>query len=256
MRPLGVHVQVAEDPGAARKRVAVAAGIAPAAGERAVEAVQLGGDGGEAVLLGPAARLLALARSGGGVLGEPRDRGADELGLLLAVGRRGRGGARGVGLQREPRTAFEGRNEDRGLGEQPRALGRAPREPRMDAAGRAAAGRTAARRTAACGARRAPSRAARRASGSHCGRAGARGRATRARSAAASGPRGRASCRRRARERGSRRETALRPPPRPPARRRRARRFARAAALAAPCPADTRGARARRSSRPRSCARA
>ena len=248
-----VHVQVDRDPRAAGERVAVAAGDAPPAGEAAVEAVELGGDRGEGLALGVGARVRLLLGTVVVVLGEAGDGGGRELRLCVEARGCGDRGARRPpppgGAARCPRSP--------GRRSPPRA-GARPASPRRGRGGRGrgrrgGAARRGCPRADASAAARAPSRAARRASGSRLWRPGAPGPATRGRSAFAFGPVGGAPGRRRGRPPGSRRGIARQRPRRSRRMTRRARRSGRAASRAAPCPAGRRAARPRRSSRPRSC---
>src|SRR6185503_12275657 len=82
VRPGRVHVEIAGDPGPTGKRVALSP-WSLSAGERSVEPVELGSDGGVALAFGSAARLAAEPCAQVVVLGQPCDCGGGELGLRL-----------------------------------------------------------------------------------------------------------------------------------------------------------------------------
>ena len=111
VRPVRVHVQVGDDPLAAGERVRLPAVHPAAAGEAAVEPVQLGGDAGEALVLGERPRVPGPSGPQLVVLGQPRDRRGCELGLLGESGRVGDRDAGGGGLEAEtrPRRRARGR---------------------------------------------------------------------------------------------------------------------------------------------------
>ena len=113
MRPARVQVQVGQDPGAVLERVVRAGSRATPGREPLVERRQLAGHRLEALRLGPGSRLGSLARAVLGILGEARDRGGRELGLLADAGRVDDRGARSGRLEAEPVQALRCRDEDR-----------------------------------------------------------------------------------------------------------------------------------------------
>ena len=127
-------MQVSEDPFPVGERVAVAQGeAAPTAGEAPVEAVELGGDFGEGLLLGFEARLPAESLAQLRILGQPGDCGRSQLRLLIDSGGRGRRRPGRGRLERQPLPALERRHEDRGLVQERRACGRLERSAHVHA---------------------------------------------------------------------------------------------------------------------------
>src|SRR5207342_3136335 len=87
-------------------------------GEPLVQRVELAGDVGEALAFGLSERALGLSPAKVGVLGEPCDLGASELGLLSHPGRCG-DCTTGCGcLEPDAVQACERRDEDAGLREE------------------------------------------------------------------------------------------------------------------------------------------
>ncbi len=132
VRPGRVHVEVAEDPLAVGERIGRPP-RAPPAGDAPVHLVQLAGDIREGPALDAPAGFVAQLLAEGLVLGEPRERGGGELGLLLHSGRRGdRRTGRG-GFERDPREPVERGHEDRGLLQERRAGAPVARGPHVHA---------------------------------------------------------------------------------------------------------------------------
>ena len=122
VRPLRVHVEVDDDPVASPEWVAVGVRpsrgrVAPTVGHGCVDALQPLGDPVEA------RRLCLCPRFGAGtqpqpvVLGEPRNRGGRELGLIHQSCRVGDRTARGLRLEQEARAAARRRHEDGRFGQ-------------------------------------------------------------------------------------------------------------------------------------------
>src|SRR6476646_10483067 len=121
VRPARVHVEVAEDPLAVGERLRRRARPMTPFGELLVQRVELAGDVREALAFGLPERALGLAPAKVGVLGEPCDLGARELGLLSHPGWWG-DCTTGCGcLEPDAFQPRERRDEDAGLREERRS---------------------------------------------------------------------------------------------------------------------------------------
>ena len=121
VRPARVHVEVAEDPLAVGERLGRRARPMTSFGELLVQRVELAGDVGEALAFGLPERALGLAPAKVGVLGEPCDLGARELGLLSHPGRCGDCTTGCCCLEPDAVQPRERRDEDAGLREERRS---------------------------------------------------------------------------------------------------------------------------------------
>jgi hypothetical protein len=133
VRVLGVHMEVAEDERAVGEGIA-ARGRAAAAQNGAVDALERVSERRHALARSRSPRLLGQRRAPGGVLGEARHRGGDELGLRLRAGRIEERHPCRLRLERDAREPALGGYEGSGVGQ--RAGARARIEPRahVDAA--------------------------------------------------------------------------------------------------------------------------